>query len=80
MTAAPLHKKGDNNASDPNQCSQIQQQVVVMPPGSTGQQNQQYVVFTNNQGQVRGGGGGRKCEKRLRGNATGLLMTSSTTR
>ena len=57
----------------------------MVSPGPQGvqveQQQQQYVMSVPSQGQVRGGGGGKKllgpASKRLRGNATGLHMTSN---
>ena len=56
----------------------------MVAPGPHGVQQveqQQYVMSVPSQGQVRGGGGGKKllgpASKRLRGNATGLHMTSN---
>ena len=85
IVAASLNKKEDNlsGQNQVTQATQIQPQLIVLAPGQQGVQldQQQYVMTVPSQGQVRGGGGGKRllgpASKRLRGNATGLHMTSS---
>ena len=86
FAAASLNRKGEIGVSDQNevtQSTQVQPQLIMVAPSSQGVQveQQQYVMSVPSQGQVRGGGGGKKllgpASKRLRGNATGLHMTSN---
>ena len=88
FAAASLNKKRDISASGQNEVThsaptQAQPQLIMVAPGPHGVQveQQQYVMSVPSQGQVRGGGGGKKllgpASKRLRGNATGLHMTSN---
>ena len=84
FAAASLNKKRDISASGQNEVTHsAPTQLIMVAPGPHGVQveQQQYVMSVPSQGQVRGGGGGKKllgpASKRLRGNATGLHMTSN---